>query len=102
MAFAEDFDVFFNPNDPGIKSATYTPKAYPPGDPKDQTIYGAFSKRQVIIDDVSNYEVIFETKESYFTNLQQDDYLTIDNVDYRIVNWEVDGFGLIELMLEKR
>jgi hypothetical protein len=93
MAFAEDFDIFFNTAEFAVQ-ATWSESA----DPVNVIFDKAFIEAQGI---VGNNPIALG-KESDFPGVEEGQELTINSVLYEITTPEPDGTGLVILQLEQR
>ena len=99
MAFTEDFSEFLDTDDFAV-SATFTPVV---GDPS--TITGIFDAEYFEIDGdsvgVAGSQPMFLCKTADVAAAKFGDALTVNAVNYKIVNIQPDGTGLTMLILEQ-
>lgn len=92
MAFNEDLSLFFRPNNPGVKPATYN----------GGIVYGQFWNEFVEVGQVEGAAPRFVCREADVAGVAHGSVLVIDSTTYKVVRHKPDGTGVIDLKLEKQ
>lgn len=99
MAIIEDMSVFFDEDDFAVEADLHELQ----GD-TGYTIKGIFDKEYEFVDagvGVDDYNPVFSCSEDDIGTAQKGYYLTIDNLEYKIVGVQPDGTGGSTVLLER-
>lgn len=101
MIIDDDLDAFIDLDDFAV-TAAYTSKVFPHPSSKTLKIDGIPRYSYIESNRVQGYHTTFKTKNSHFKNLQEGDFLKLENVEYTVVDWEQDSTKrFITLVLQK-
>ena len=87
--FGEDLSIYFDPDD--SVAAIY----------ETVTIYGRFGKDYVEVHGAESYAPLFLCRESDVSGVTNQSSITINSVNYNVIEPQPDGTGLIRLVLHE-
>lgn len=104
MAITENFDIYYDSDNGLAVEAQYTSKKYGHPSTRSIDVSGLFDNDFLAVEGVATTAPMFECATEKLPDIARGDKITIPKVGgttYTIINFQPDGTGSTELILEK-